>query len=275
LVALGAAGCGGGASGATGVVEVTLGGDGIAEMIPPHTGSTEGFEGGWTLRYTKFLINIGAVTVGASNGAPGGMLSGYRVYDLHAAAMPVSLGMMPGLAAQRYDNVSYRIAPANAASTAGNVSDDDLSAMEVHGYSVYVEAEAMNPARGTYHLHWGFTNDTRLDTCHDPMDQAGVLVTAGSTASAELTIHGDVPFYDNLDAGLALTRFDAIADADGNSDGEVTLEELAAVDLSHLPMGQYGAGGTPNLHTLRDFVTALVPELGHFDGEGRCSQHPQ
>jgi hypothetical protein len=269
---LGAAGCVGGA----GSVEVTLWGEEfIPVAIPPRAGSAAGFENGWTLRYSKFLINVGAVAVAASNGAPGGTLAGYRVYDLHASVAPVSLGTIPGLAAQRYDGVSYRIAPATAASTAGNASAADLATMVAGGYAVYLEAEASHAMRGTFRLRWGFANPTRYETCHDRMDQLGVVVATGRTASAQITIHGDHPFYDDLQASTALVRFDAIADADADGDREVTLEELAAVDLTRLPTGQYGTGSAPGVNTLRDFVTSLVSTIGHFDGEGHCTEHRQ
>ena len=68
---------------------------------------------------------------------------------------------------------------------------------------------------------------------------------------------------------------DAIAAADKagilGADGQVTLEELALVDLTELPPEQYGTGGASNVRTLRDFVTALVRTVGHYRGEGECA----
>jgi hypothetical protein len=91
----------------------------------------------------------------------------------------------------------------------------------------------------------------------------------------QLTIHGDHLFFDDLQSPEAKMRFDAMAAADNlgiaGADGQVTLEELAAVDLTELPPDQYGTGGVGNVRNLRDFVTALVRTVGHFRGEGECS----
>ena len=66
-------------------------------------------------------------------------------------------------------------------------------------------------------------------------------------------------------------RFDAIAAADrpGDGFGEITLEELSAVQLSTL-VGAYDPSGLPAA-TLGDFVTALAHTVGHFRGEGECT----
>jgi hypothetical protein len=42
------------------------------------------------------------------------------------------------------------------------------------------------------------------------------------------------------------------------------------VQLTTLPIDQYGTGTVGNVKTLNDFVTALVRTLGHFRGEGEC-----
>lgn len=53
-------------------------------------------------------------------------------------------------------------------------------------------------------------------------------------------------------------------------DGVITLDELAAVQLTSLPLGQYGTGSAGSVHTLKDFVSALSRTVGHFRGEGEC-----
>lgn len=71
----------------------------------------------------------------------------------------------------------------------------------------------------------------------------------------------------------AKIRFQALADADKNNDGEITLVELGMVDLTSLPVDQYGTGGASAVKNLHDFVNALSRTLGHYRGEGECEPH--
>ncbi|MGE3673147.1 MAG: hypothetical protein AB7K71_25965, partial [Polyangiaceae bacterium] len=91
----------------------------------------------------------------------------------------------------------------------------------------------------------------------------------------QLTIQGDHLFYDDLTAENADLRFNSMAAADTNSDGEVTREELAAVQLFDLTEGSYGTGSASGVNTLDDFVEALTTTLGHFRGEGHCVSHSE
>jgi hypothetical protein len=161
--------------------------------------------------------------------------------------------------------------PSDASSGAGNVTPDDLALMRTHGYSLYVEGEATHPVKGAYGLQWGFRNNVAWEHCQNATNQTGLVVPTGGAVQAQITIHGDHLFYDDLQSSEAKIRFDAIAGADANADHQVTLDELAAVDLTYLPTGQYGTGSVPDVRNLREFVTYLVYTLGHFDGEGECS----
>jgi hypothetical protein len=270
LLGLSAFGCGP----AQGEVTVTLWGeDYIADHIPPAMGTEAGFENGWTVRFQKFLVSVGNVTVGVSDGTAPHMLAGLRVFDLVPAAQPVAIGTLSMLEARRMDRVSYEIAPAADGSIAGNVSDADLQWMQSQGYAVYLEGEATQATQGRYTFRWGFRTATRYAGCHDASNMPGIVVPTQGTGRAQLTVHGDHLFYDDLQSPEAKLRFDAIAQADTDGDREVTLEELAAVDLTRLPANQYGAGSARDVVTLRDFVTRLVATLGHFDGEGHCDEH--
>jgi hypothetical protein len=88
-----------------------------------------------------------------------------------------------------------------------------------------------------------------------------------STTSAQLTIHGDHFFYDDLDAPNPNLAFDLIASADANNDGDITLAELAAIDIT--AQTRYQVGSRPITH-LRAYIEALTVNLGHIDGEGHC-----
>ena len=56
----------------------------------------------------------------------------------------------------------------------------------------------------------------------------------------------------------AVVRFDNMAAADANSNGEVTLEELAQVKLVDVAEGTYGTGSASHVDDLGAFVQALT-----------------
>ena len=144
------------------------------------------------------------------------------------------------------------------------------------GYSLYVEATATKGAVSKSYK-WGFQTATLFDRCKaanvdgkDGVD--GVVVKNGITDTVELTIHGDHLYYDDLQSIDAKVRFDNIAAADVNMDGDITLEELATVKLAAIPKGSgpYGTGSAAGINDLRQFVEALSRTVGHFRGEGEC-----
>lgn len=99
-------------------------------------------------------------------------------------------------------------------------------------------------------------------------DDAGEA--APDATVTHITVRSDHLFLDSLETETAKVRFDAIANADRDNDRDVTLDELAAVQLSSLPMGQYSTGGRATVTDLRAFVTALTASMGHLNGEGLC-----
>jgi hypothetical protein len=286
LLALAALGCGGDSAGTSpGTVSLTIWGeDYIADSIPPLAGSEAGFENAWTVRYTRFLVNVGDFTVAASDGTAGGALAAMRVYNLKTTTTPFAVGRITGVPSRRMDRVSYRIAPATAASTAGNAAAEDVALMQTNGYGIYVEGEGTRMGT-TVRFRWGFTQTVAYAPCSNADDSLGLAVPSGGNVDAQITIHGDHFFYDDLQSETARLRFDAIAAADavaaagapqaGDGDGTVTLEELARVDLTRLPSTQYGGGDMSRVRTLRDFVTSISATVGHFNGEGHCQERVQ
>jgi TonB family protein len=102
------------------------------------------------------------------------------------------------------------------------------------------------------------------DTVQEPAADAGFV---------ELTVHGDHLFYDDLQSEEAVLRFQALADADANQDGDITLAELDAVPLYTVPLsnGSYGTGALGNVNTLGDYERTLSRTIGHYRGEGSCN----
>ena len=259
-------GCGGDAG--TGTVVVTAWGeDYIEEGIPVAE-----FADGWSASFDTFLIVLGDVTFSNADGGQASM-SGLTLYDL-ATPGPHAMGRSEPLEATNWQSVGYRMAVATPdADVHASATEGTLTTMLDGGYSVYVEGSATN-GTDTYACRWGFTDSVRFDDCVDVgggQETRGVVVTAGGAVEMQLTIHGDHFFYDDLQSGDAALRFENIAAADTDTDGEVTLAELALVPLASLPAdnGPYGVGAA-DANDLGAYMRSAVVALGHLNGEGHC-----
>lgn len=247
----------------------TYGEDYIEKEIPAAD-----VEDGWTIRYDKFLVALGEVSVGVEGAAPAAKMPGYKLFSMkHPGDKPVVL--FAAVRAKAYPHVSYTIAPATEAIELGDgVTEADKTMMVANGYSIYVEGTASKDAL-TKKYAWGFTTKTLYDKCKGEISGKqtdGVVVTNGGTDVVQITIHGDHLYYDDLQNQDAKVRFENLAAADGNNDGTIALEELAAVQLAAIPaaQGTYGTGSAAGINDLRAFVEALSRTVGHFRGEGEC-----
>lgn len=265
-------GCGDGAG--TGAVSVSLWGEDYVEGtagIGPMSTTGVGFVDGWTARFTKFLVCVGDVSVAAGDGTAGGRSAEMRVYDLHGTSGPLRVATLSDVPARRMDRVSFRVAPATASAAAGHaaVTPADLAAMQRGGYAIWVEGSATKPGRAApITFRWGFSNTVDYSRC-ELEGAPGVAVPTSGTADVQLTMHGDHFFYDRIGDGARL-RFDELAGADRDMNNQLTLDELATVDLTTLPRDRYDPAGAPDVNTLRDFVDALSTTVAHFNGEGEC-----
>jgi hypothetical protein len=266
LLGLAIAGCSDDAG--SGDVEFTVWGEEyIEDGIPAET-----FEDGWSAKFSEFLIVVGEVTVADTSAGDGDHISGSQLFNLVTPG-PHDLGRLDGLEARRWDTVGYEVRAIDADTELhASASADDLATMRARDYSVYVAGTARKGSE-TKNFAWGFQNSTRYTRCvseAEGREQHGVVVTNGGTEHVELTIHGDHFFYDDLASPNALLRFAPIAKADVNEDGDVTLDELAAVKLVEIQDGPYGTGGAGHVDDLGAFVRGLTASLGHFRGEGHC-----
>jgi hypothetical protein len=261
---LGLASCGGGSGNLT---LTTYGEDYIEKEIPATA-----FEDGWSVKFSRFLVTVGEVKVASHDGKVAAESAATRVFDVHKPG-PATVERFSELPAADWDAVSYAIAP-SANAEAGNASAEDVGLLKASGWSVFVEGVATKGSE-TKRFGWGFPLNTLYEQCEHPDLGEGVTVPNGGEETLQLTIHGDHLFFDDLQSPDAKMRFDALAAADKvgirGADGQITLEELELVDLTQLPLNQYGTGGASNVRNLRDFVTALVRTVGHYRGEGECS----
>lgn len=258
----------GGADGRGTAAFTTFGEEFIEKEIPAAA-----FTDGWSVKYDRFLIALHDVSVGDDGKEPTAKMADSKVFDMHKPGdKPVTSFDLPG---KPYTHVSYRIGPATAASLLGEgATDADKQRLVAGGYSVYVEGTLANGAQSK-RFAWGFKTNTLYDRCEGELGgkkTEGVVVTNGGTDTVQLTIHGDHLFYDDLQAANAKVRGGNLAAADADGDGTLTLEELAAVKLTHLPAdkGSYGTGSAAGITDLRAFVEALSRTIGHYRGEGEC-----
>lgn len=228
----------------------------IEEGIPADV-----FVDGWSVTFDRFLVVLGDVSVtGADDAAPelavfdlaqpsGG--AGHLVRTLTLDAGPV-------------DDLAFSIAPSTAL-VAGTLQPDheaDLARMRDGGYSLYVEGQATRSS-DTKRFAWGFKTRTVYAGC-----DATATVAEGGTSRAEITIHGDHLFYDDLSSETPNVAFDLIAGADADGDGEITEAELRGVDIT--AEARYQVGDRTDIQDLWSFIEQQTTNVGHIDGEGHC-----
>ena len=266
VVVLSAAACGD----SDGNVTVTTYGEDFIELsIPAANGPDgEGFVDGAELVYSKFLVNFTDLRIADRDGQVGATLGPVGVWDLRQTG-PHLMTELP-LGAQTWEDVGITIRP-NPSAVSGNVSQSDLTEMLARGASAWTVGTVTYQGV-TYSFDWSFTTQTRYVNCADGDGVPGIVVPDGGQVSMEITVHGDHLFFDDLQAEGSALRFAAIASADANADQVITLEELAAIDLTDLPSDQYGTGGDSSITNLRQYVEAQTNSLIHFNGEGDCQQ---
>jgi hypothetical protein len=269
----GAVGCGD-ANAGSGVVRITTWGEQYIEQGLP----SEDFLDAWSVKYSKFLVTYRHVILADEEGRVVANLDHPLVYDMtvKSKAGPKTLASFE-VEAKSWPNLSYQLGPitADAAPGAGTSTGDVALLQSLHA-SLYVEGDALSPTGKRKTFSWSFSPATLFEHCHATQagkDVEGVLVTNGGTQEVELTLHGDHLFYDDLQSEQAGLRFGAIADADANDDGQITLAEMDDVPLYTIPFekGSYGTGALGNVNTLGQYLRTLARTIGHYRGEGSCS----
>ncbi len=270
-------------SGGEGSISFTTWGEEyIEDEIPADSSEISGFVDGWSVKYAKFLVNFQKLEVADAKGHLAASMDGSLLFDNHVKGVKPIVSF-PGVEAKAWASVSYEIAPVTRNTVVSDsATDDDKQMMLDAGYSFYVDATATK-GDVSKHFAWGFAIGTRYQECHseqDGKDEAGVVVTNNAEVELQLTTHGDHLYYDRLQSSpdpsiVTSLRFDTLAAADADDDGEVTLEELDAAALnvkscSEKPVPCYDPSGL-GAATQGAFVTSLARTIGHFRGEGECT----
>ncbi|MBK8252036.1 MAG: hypothetical protein IPK82_05145 [Polyangiaceae bacterium] len=257
-------GCGNG----TGNLQFTTWGEEYIEQQIPATA----FEDGWQVKFTTFLVNIGNIQVADADGNTGASMNGTVVVN-HVFQGEKPVFSVQEIEAKPWTDVSFEVPVATPEAKLGDgVIEWDRDFLVEKNASLYVTGEATK-GEVTKKFAWTFSKGTRYTECSGDRDgkvTQGALITNGGTDAIELTIHGDHLFYDDLQSPNALLRFNPIAAADADNDGQITLDELANVPLVEIEDGPYGTGSAADINDLGAFVTALSGTVGHFRGEGEC-----
>lgn len=237
----------------TGTVQVTTWGEDFIEQGIPASA----FEDGWSVTYSEFVVNLGAIT------AAGESFPTFQTVDLTQAGPHVlaSGDARTGAIAP----VAYTIAPVDADGQNLNADSATVDTMRQNGYSVFLRGTATKDA-STLSFEWGFTFTVAFHDC-----EATESVPAGGTGTTQLTIHGDHLFYPSLTDPEVGLHFQTFADQDTDHDGVLTPDELRALsgtDFAALDHFDVPAG--TQIDNLWEFVSAAASTIGHIDGEGHC-----
>lgn len=267
VAALSLSACSESSSSIPGVVEVSVeGDDNVTSGV-----SSEAFEDGWAVKYSWYAVSLSGFEIRDTRGSVAGEASDSWVVEL-ASGKFYALASLPNIPAQSWDRVSFTVRPPGSGSAPLGVSATDAQQMASAGVSVLVDGTATKSG-ATKHFRWGFSRSTQYDWCEATVGGKrvqGVVVAPGGVEAIDLIVHGEHLFYDDLQSHHAVLRFDPIAAADGDGDGEITLDELAAVKLVEVAVGTYGTGSAVGVNTLGDFITAQAQSVVHYRGNGGC-----
>jgi hypothetical protein len=257
-----------------GAVEVTA----SAPTITKEFTTTDG----WVVKYDRFLVSMTAISISASDTQVVTTSATPQIFDA-VAPEPTTLLSDVVRRAQPWDSFTFQIAPAveseDATITlAEAVKESDRDLMTKGGFSVYLEAKATKEGV-TKTMKWGFTTDTSFSECEGErggVKVKGIIIPPDGTESVDLAFRGDVLFSDDLSAPGVGLRFETIAAADADMNGEITLDELTATTLDVArAFGPYGTAEEKDITDLGAFTGVLTRNIvASFREKGSCVAAP-
>jgi hypothetical protein len=241
---------------------------------------------GWDISFDRVLVSIGRASLDGDK---------CSVYSEGEYGRVLSLIGAPG--GQKI-NESYGIGTCDFGFGVANAADDSLlgtgtteddkaflrTAGSDHyggpsGISLFVAGKARK-GDATLTFAWPFRGRARYRECQNTVDgqvKRGVSLAQNGDVTVDVTLHAEALFVESVTDPNPALRFDAIASADalGNNDGEVTLDELSQVPLTDLQNdmayteGDAGVGVWMNLE---DFIyLGAAPGVARFQETGKCT----
>lgn len=230
---------------------------------------------GWTVKYSRFRVNLTTVTVAGYDG----VVTAKAAPQVFEQAIPGAKELLTSAnrIARSWEDVSFEIGPATAESApVAPVTEADRDGM-IGTTSVLVEG-TMTKAGVTKRFLWGLSPRTQYTSCIGRVDGAfipGLVVPANGSDTGDIRMDGTVLFFDNLAALGHVLRGDPIAAADTNNDGQILLTELAAVPLDRARESKGLYGPLAGVEDLAGFLNAQARSIVvSFRAEGDCRITP-
>lgn len=227
---------------------------------------------GWVIKHDKFVVNVSAINVAGLDAVLTASATAQTIDQVKRG--PKLLLTSSARLARPWEVVSFEISPAKEGAAPIGVEEPDLAMMVEHGWSIHLVSTAAKGAE-TKSISWGFSSSTTYKDCEGELDGVvvkGMLVRPNGTDTADIGMRGDVFFSDKLD-GTGALAFDAIAAADADQNGDISLEELSAVALdSARAKGLYDVAGRTDIVDLGAYVKALTTNaVSSFRANGKCT----
>lgn len=265
----------------------------ITDGLDPGDGP-ENVVDGWTVRFDKYVVAIGDVTLRSDAKDLEERSSKRLAFDLTSVPQSgVLLTEFLDIEATEYNFFGYALVPAGEAERSETVSESDYEEMKEAKASYLIEGFIEKPDGQSCPPHAECRDAARIDfrflvparvvfgPCEkEAVPNPGVTVTSSGTSNAGITIHGDHMLFDAFPSGdeIVSRRAQWIADADINEDDRVDyaeLESITGADLAAVfPVSEYSFGTWTNtdfpLVSAADFLRNQVSTQGHYDGEAEC-----
>ena len=240
----------------------------------PSDATAHGFKtsDGWSVAFDRLLVGMGNIDFHDDNCAGYGEAHYAKLFDFAApsAASPQKVGLAYGLGACP---VTFDVrSPSDDAPLTAGVTSADVAFMNARASDAFVTDDEGAVVYATGHATKGATTKRfawlirqRFDVQDCPAGaDAGAATNlhlkGNDAVTLDISVHGEELFRASADDGAAL-RFDDLAAADVNGDGDVTLEELALV-----PAPVTSADTDGGVVTLADLVylalTTRMPQVG-------------
>lgn len=281
LTALGLAACDEGSSeGGAGKLRVILAAEAsITGGLDQGSGSDDTRD--YDVRFSKYLIAVGNVRLGKSSTDSQASLQDVYVADLQQVGeQGVELGTIDDLQSGQWDEFGYATPRApSTAKAVGGATAAEVAKMRANGWTYWIEGNVLRDESEGGPV--SFVIQTAVDTVFSNCEvdgEPGVSLVAGGPSTVTLTIHGDHLFFNTFPSGSegSIKRLAGwVFQADANTDGKVTTEELSELDATEVfkSTAGYSLDGKPKdleINTALDFVRAQLATQGHVSGEGEC-----
>lgn len=241
---------------------------------------------GWALTFERVLVSLGRASLDGDSCSVYSEANYGRVLSLVGA--PAGQKISEGYALGACD-FGFGIGSVSTDSLLGvGATTDDFDFMRTagidryggpSGISMFVAGHAKKGDR-TLSFAWPFRGRARYRECENTVDGAverGLSLTQSGDVTVDVTLHAEALFAESLEDYDAVLRFDPMANADalGNGDGDVSLEELSLVSLTELQMGEaysQGDAGVIPLTNLEDYIyIGAAPRVARYQGTGKCN----